>query len=134
MCPAGKASLADAATTAYTCTACPSGYAAGVAGSTSCDRCVVGRVSISSGSSHCKTCASGECDADGRCCRPSSSVKETFATGHDTPVYRRERLPVDTPITGPAVIEEDGSTTAVPPTFRTIRRASGALFLERIAP
>jgi N-methylhydantoinase A len=55
----------------------------------------------------------------------------TFKGGAVTvPVYWRERLPPDAPIDGPALIEEDGSVTVVPP--RCVARADrlGNLFLE----
>ena len=35
----------------------------------------------------------------------------------DTPIYQRAELPTHTIISGPAVIEEDGATTVVPPKF-----------------
>ena len=48
-----------------------------------------------------------------------------------TPVYRRDRVPQDTGLAGPAVIEEPGATTVVPPAFRGWTDAHGNLVLER---
>jgi N-methylhydantoinase A len=50
---------------------------------------------------------------------------------HDTPVYRREALGEGAVIAGPAVIEEAGSATVVPPGFTARAHASGALILTR---
>jgi N-methylhydantoinase A len=52
----------------------------------------------------------------------------TFAR---TPVYARERLPVDAVLGGPALVEEAGTTTVVPPGFRAWADALGSLILER---
>jgi N-methylhydantoinase A len=49
----------------------------------------------------------------------------------ETPVYDRERLPADERIAGPAIIEEAGSTTVVPPGFDARLDAIGCLILER---
>jgi N-methylhydantoinase A len=48
----------------------------------------------------------------------------------DTPVYARERLPVDAVVRGPALVEEAGSTTVVPPGFRAAADRHGNLVLE----
>src|SRR5439155_91899 len=45
-------------------------------------------------------------------------------------VYERERLPVDAMFEGPAIIEEEGATTVVPPGWRGHRDASGNLRLS----
>ena len=45
-------------------------------------------------------------------------------------VYERERLPVDAVFEGPAIVEEDGATTVVPPGWRGHRDASGNLRLS----
>jgi N-methylhydantoinase A len=47
-----------------------------------------------------------------------------------TPIYLRDLLPVDAAIDGPALIEEDGTTTVVPPGFRASADAHGNLILE----
>ena len=51
----------------------------------------------------------------------------------ETPVWRRELLGEGALIDGPAVIEEAGATTLVPPNFRLERHRSGALILTREA-
>ena len=48
----------------------------------------------------------------------------------DCPVYRRDSLPTDAEISGPAVIEEYGSNTLVPPGWATRRDALGHLHLS----
>lgn len=45
-------------------------------------------------------------------------------------VYERERLPVDAVFEGPAIVEEDGATTVVPPGWRGYRDARGNLRLS----
>ena len=47
-------------------------------------------------------------------------------------VYERERLPVETPFEGPAIVEEDGSTTVVLPGWRARRDATGNLRLSAL--
>ena len=47
-------------------------------------------------------------------------------------VYERERLPVDIAFEGPAIVEEDGSTTVVLPGWRVRRDATGNLRLSAI--
>lgn len=49
---------------------------------------------------------------------------------HETPVYWRWTLPVGARVTGPAIVDEEGSTTVVPPHWRLEVHASGALFLS----
>ena len=53
------------------------------------------------------------------------------AVGRPTPVYARERLPRDAAVQGPALIEEPGTTTVVPPGFSARADAAGHLVLER---
>ena len=48
----------------------------------------------------------------------------------DCPVYQRDSLPVDVEISGPAVIEEYGSNTLVPPGWTAKRDAYGHLHLS----
>ena len=55
-----------------------------------------------------------------------------FAGGfHDTPVLDRGRLPAGADLNGPAVLEEAGSTTVVPPGWALRVLESGDLMLER---
>ncbi len=49
----------------------------------------------------------------------------------DTPVYDRDRLPAAAHLSGPAVIDENGSTTVVPPTWSATVLEHGDLLLER---
>jgi N-methylhydantoinase A len=51
----------------------------------------------------------------------------------ETPVYDRAFLPPEGRIAGPAIIEETGSTTVVPPGFGARLDAIGCLVLERAA-
>ena len=47
----------------------------------------------------------------------------------DTPVYRRERLPVDIPFEGPAIILQKDSTTVVTPGATARVHASGSILI-----
>ena len=49
----------------------------------------------------------------------------------DTPVLARDRLPAGASHTGPAIIEEEGATTVVPPEWRFRVLDSGDLLMER---
>ena len=49
----------------------------------------------------------------------------------DTPILQRENLPADVAIDGPAIIEEDGATTVVPPQFSATLDRRGILILKR---
>lgn len=49
-----------------------------------------------------------------------------------TPVVQRDRLVLNETIIGPAVIEESGSTTVLPPGWKAVVLAHGELMLERI--
>ena len=51
-----------------------------------------------------------------------------------TPSYRREQLPVEQPLLGPAVIIEDTGTLVVEPGWRAVRRANGDIVLQRYLP
>ncbi|MCR9127181.1 MAG: hydantoinase/oxoprolinase family protein [Rhodobacteraceae bacterium] len=54
-----------------------------------------------------------------------------FDTGwHRTPVYRREHLPTDVALTGPAVIEQMDTTTLVPPGCRAWGDAIGNIVID----
>lgn len=48
----------------------------------------------------------------------------------DTPVYARESLPVSAEIVGPAIFEEAGGTTVMPPRWRGRVHASGLLLCQ----
>jgi N-methylhydantoinase A len=50
---------------------------------------------------------------------------------HDSPVWERERLPEGAAITGPAIVEEFGATTVVPPGWHGTVDALGNLGVER---
>ena len=66
----------------------------------------------------------------------AKALKETRAIYfdgrfHDTPVYERSRLPLQARVTGPAVVDEEGSTTVVPPQWEVEVHTTGHLFLHR---
>ncbi len=50
---------------------------------------------------------------------------------HDCPVWDRDRLPADVELEGPAIVEEFGATTVVPPGWRGRLDAHGNLRFER---
>ena len=50
----------------------------------------------------------------------------------DIPIYRRDELLAMTETTGPAVIEENGSTTIIPPSWRFRMLKFGELLLEKL--
>jgi N-methylhydantoinase A len=50
---------------------------------------------------------------------------------HDCPVWERERLPADAELQGPAIVEEFGATTVVPPGWRGTVDIHGNLRFER---
>ena len=50
---------------------------------------------------------------------------------HDTPVLDRSRLPAGASLAGPAIMEEEGATTVVPPGWHFRVLDSGDLMLER---
>ena len=49
---------------------------------------------------------------------------------HDTPVYRRDHLPADATLTGPALLEQMDTTTLLPPGARLTQDADGNLLIE----
>ena len=49
----------------------------------------------------------------------------------DVPIYDRARTPLECEIVGPAIIDESGSTTVVPPGWRAHVLATGDLLMER---
>jgi len=48
----------------------------------------------------------------------------------ETPIYRRARLAIDTPVAGPAIIEEMSSTTIVEPGCTARIDVTGTMILE----
>ena len=48
----------------------------------------------------------------------------------DTPFYERDRLPVDTPIDGPAIIVQLDSTTVIPPDCSGVAHTAGHLLIQ----
>ena len=59
----------------------------------------------------------------------SVSFDSTFV---ETAIHRREALRVETAMPGPAIIEEDGATTVVPPGFNATLDRFGILTLRRV--
>lgn len=59
--------------------------------------------------------------------------RQVFFDGafHEVPIYDRARLPLERQITGPAVIEESGATTVLPPRWRARVLGLGDLYLEK---
>jgi N-methylhydantoinase A len=56
-----------------------------------------------------------------------------FASGGlvDTPVYERLRLPIGALLPGPAIIEQDDSTTVVPPGYTALVDEAGSLRIRK---
>jgi len=52
---------------------------------------------------------------------------------HDCPVWDRDRLPEGAQVRGPAIVEEFGATTVVPPGWRGTLDGHGNLRFEREA-
>ena len=50
---------------------------------------------------------------------------------YDIPVYQRELLPPGVGIDGPALVEEDGASTVVPPGWRAMLDQVGCLVLQK---
>ena len=74
-------------------------------------------------------------DPAGRADRLDDAKTETrpvwFAgTWHDTPVYARERLPLDVEIAGPAIVEQMDATTVLEPGDRARADRDGNLIIE----
>lgn len=59
--------------------------------------------------------------------RPVYFAGETI----DTPIYRRDALPEMAWLMGPAIVDEAGSATVVPPGFSIVQHRSAALILSR---
>ena len=53
-----------------------------------------------------------------------------MAAGSETPVYQREKLPLDAIIEGPAILEQLDATTVVEPGDRAASDADGNLIIE----
>ena len=69
--------------------------------------------------------------SDRRPATPSGERPAWFGDGFvDTPFYRRALLPAGARLEGPAIVEEDGSTTVVPPGARADVDPAGNLVLE----
>lgn len=49
----------------------------------------------------------------------------------DVPYFARDRLPLDTAVTGPAIVLQRDTTTVVPPRWRAARESSGNIVLTR---
>lgn len=60
------------------------------------------------------------------------AVREVIfdAANHATPIFDRERLPPDQPVPGPAIVEETGSSTIVPPGWSAVLDGVGCLILR----
>ncbi len=68
---------------------------------------------------------------DGRPEGPAGRRPAWFGGGFtDTPFYRRARLPSGTRLEGPAIVEEDGSTTVLPPGARGAVDPAGNLVID----
>jgi N-methylhydantoinase A/oxoprolinase/acetone carboxylase beta subunit len=63
----------------------------------------------------------------GQCAFRVAGRLETF----DTAFYRRDRLPLDTPFDGPAVVLQKDSTTVIPPGWRAVADREGNLILTQ---
>jgi N-methylhydantoinase A len=57
---------------------------------------------------------------------------DEFSDYVETPIYRRERLPVDQPISGPAIIEQADTTTIVYPAWQALADTLGNVHLTRL--
>ncbi|TIV74152.1 MAG: hypothetical protein E5V78_35195, partial [Mesorhizobium sp.] len=51
-------------------------------------------------------------------------------TWHDTPVYAREKLPLDAVIEGPAILEQMDATTVLEPGDRAHSDADGNIIID----
>ena len=50
--------------------------------------------------------------------------------GFDTPYYRRDAIPADCPIEGPAVVVQRDTTTVVPPGWTAAAKSNRNLILK----
>lgn len=64
---------------------------------------------------------------------PAESVRKVRIDGsdHEARVVHRSALGA-TPVNGPAVIQEDGSTTLLPPSWQAVRGAFGTMILRKV--
>jgi N-methylhydantoinase A len=74
-------------------------------------------------------------DPAGRASRLEGALSETrpvwyAGTWHDTPVYAREKLPLDAIIAGPAILEQMDATTVIEPGDRASSDADGNIIIE----
>jgi N-methylhydantoinase A len=74
-------------------------------------------------------------DPAGRASRLEGALGETrpvwyAGTWHDTPVYAREKLPLDAIIAGPAILEQMDATTVIEPGDRASSDADGNIIIE----
>ena len=53
-----------------------------------------------------------------------------FGGWTDCPVYRREAMGIGFAVTGPSIVEEAGGTSVIPPSWRGMVTAEGALLCE----
>jgi N-methylhydantoinase A len=59
---------------------------------------------------------------------PSATRRVWFDDGwHDTPIHRREHLPIGATLTGPAIVEQLDTTTVIEPGDRVVVDALGNL-------
>ncbi|HEU0070552.1 MAG TPA: hydantoinase B/oxoprolinase family protein [Alphaproteobacteria bacterium] len=63
-------------------------------------------------------------------------MAKLYADGalHDAPIHGREKLPVDVPLDGPAILIEANATTAIEPGWQARMTAHGDLLLARVLP
>jgi N-methylhydantoinase A len=74
-------------------------------------------------------------DPAGRASRLEDALCETrpvWYNGkwHDTPIYDREKLPLDAAISGPAILEQMDATTVIEPGDRAVSDADGNIVIE----
>jgi N-methylhydantoinase A len=74
-------------------------------------------------------------DPAGRASTLEEALSETrpvwyAGTWHDTPVYAREKLPLDAAISGPAILEQMDATTVIEPGDRATSDADGNIIIE----
>ncbi|MEV5079975.1 hydantoinase B/oxoprolinase family protein [Streptomyces sp. NPDC056159] len=69
----------------------------------------------------------------GRSAAPETVHLHTGGAWRDVPLHRREDLPPDEAVTGPAIVTEASATTVVDDGWRAVARDDGHLLLERVA-
>ncbi|MFF4213534.1 hydantoinase B/oxoprolinase family protein [Streptomyces sp. NPDC001796] len=70
---------------------------------------------------------------EGHCAAPETVRLHTGGAWRDVPLHRREHLPPDETVTGPAIITEASATTVVDDGWRAVARDDGHLVMERVA-